>query len=56
MTLPMARVLCPRTGKKMFPSPRAAETRRKTLKRKRNERLASYRCRHCGRWHLGHLT
>lgn len=50
-----SRVICDRTGKKMFLTPKQAEDRRKTLKRKRNERLASYRCRHCGRWHLGHV-
>jgi hypothetical protein len=45
---------CPRTGKLSFPSPQAAEHRRKALKQRRNERVSSYRCVFCHRWHLGH--
>lgn len=52
MTTPSA--ICRRTGKKMFHSPVVAERRRKDLKRKRNERLSSYRCRFCRKWHIGH--
>lgn len=47
-------LICHRTGKKQYPSPAAADRRRKVLKRRRNDRQSVYRCPHCRHWHLGH--
>jgi hypothetical protein len=48
------RGMCPMYGKAQFPSPAAANARRKQLKRKRNDPLEVFRCVHCKHWHLGH--
>lgn len=49
-----AGAVCQRTGKIMFASPNAADRRRKTLRRRRDEKLSTYRCKFCKYWHLGH--
>lgn len=44
-------------GKEAFDTPQAAAKARKHIARrwnaKRRDNLESYRCSHCGRWHLG---
>ena len=50
----VSRGICEATGKLAFATPQAAERRRKELKRSRDDRLSTYRCARCGRWHLGH--
>lgn len=47
-------VICEATGKKKFSTPEQADRRRKVLKSRRNERLTTFRCRACRKWHLGH--
>lgn len=46
--------VCPAFGKAQFPSPAAAERRRKQLKINRDDRLEVFRCKYCKLWHLGH--
>lgn len=53
-TNPGAGLVCERTGKLKYFSPQSAERRRKTIKKRRDERLSVYRCTHCRCWHLGH--
>lgn len=46
--------ICMATGKLKYFSPQEVERRRKTIKRRRDERLSSFRCDRCRCWHLGH--
>lgn len=47
-------IMCPKTGKKIFRTPEAAERRRRLIRRNHDDRMHSYRCEHCKYWHLGH--
>lgn len=51
----MSERVCPITGKYSYRSPEEANRRRKKIRRYRDERLSSFRCK-CGLWHLGHRT
>ncbi|WP_157181575.1 hypothetical protein [Actinopolymorpha alba] len=42
-------------GKRGYPTSTAADTQRRDLIARGGVRLATYRCRHCKRWHVGHL-
>lgn len=48
--------VCAATGKQMYRDPQKAERRRKVIKKRRDEKLSTYRCKHCRCWHLGHAT
>ena len=43
---------CTETGKRQWPSRRAAQA---TSKQIRGNHMSAYRCDHCEFWHLGHL-
>lgn len=41
------------TGKRSFATQKQAARRAKLMRRKYDEPLAEYLCRHCHRWHIG---
>lgn len=43
-------------GKQRFRSYRAAELVANKARKRRNERLLPYRCKHCRGFHFGHVT